>query len=859
MLNFSDQNVFQKLSGVDSSSDDESLSNSEFMSQVFGRELVDACPVVVSFEGNPANVPGRAWHGSAWQGASDPLPKATENSNNYFSLADFHTGVDGQVRRKKSAFHSLHALMLDDVGSKVAIDRLSLAPSWLIETSPGNFQAGYIFEHPITDGALAENLMQAIIIAGLCDPGANGPQTRMARLPVASNGKRSPAFRCRLACWAPDNRYSVEQLVEGFQLTLKPVQEAKRQSHKKTLGVPPSSTSTLTLAPTENPVIAALQAQGRYRANLGEGKHDITCPWVAEHTDGIDSGAAYFEPSEQSEIGGFKCLHGHCTDRHITDLLSAIQVKPQSMRMLPTIRISGGKLSEIIDAAEVVLAESGQYYQRAGGIVTVVKDPETAEARIQPMSRAPLILALAERAIWERFDRQAQDWVPADPPMHHAEVLLGSLSYSHLPVVKGLARQPCLRSDGSLMREAGYDPLSCMFGVFNPADFNIPERPSRAQAEIALKSLENILREFCFAERSDLSAALCAIFTAVVRSSLSHAPLIHVRSNTSGSGKSFLCDVITTFVSPQKSIPMSFPGDDEECRKLLHSELMKSPAVIQFDNLTIDLLAHNSLCTALTSEYMTGRILGASKTGMVSTRTLLLSSGNNVGPVKDMSRRAITVSLDTKSEMPADREFAQPNLVEDIRKARGEYISAVLTVILAWIVAGRPKTACQSLASFGEWSDICRQPLLWLGHADPAASVFQSMAEDPDRETLGRLLEVWESVFDTMPTRVRDARNRSLCSGDAHVELGEVLHDIAGERGEINTRKLGRWIKRHAGRIVDGRRFVKSNLRLSAEAWQVHRMESVSSISSVSNGNSETNILYERENLASYSAASRGE
>ena len=51
--------------------------------------------------------------------------------------------------------------------------------------------------------------------------------------------------------------------------------------------------------------------------------------------------------------------------------------------------------------------------------------------------------------------------------------------------------------------------------------------------------------------------------------------------------------------------------------------------------------------------------------------------------------------------------------------------------------------------------------------------------------------------------------------------MGEVLKDIAEERGEINRRKLGWWISRHAGRIVDGRRFVRSSGNRSAEAWQV--------------------------------------
>ncbi len=44
---------------------------------------------------------------------------------------------------------------------------------------------------------------------------------------------------------------------------------------------------------------------------------------------------------------------------------------------------------------------------------------------------------------------------------------------------------------------------------------------------------------------------------------------------------------------------------------------------------------------------------------------------------------------------------------------------------------------------------------------------------------------------------------------------------IAGERGEINPRKLGWWIRRQAGRIIEGRRIVRSDGNKSAEQWRV--------------------------------------
>lgn len=803
------------------------VSNGAFLHAVFGDGLTDVRPVVVSFEGSPASVPGKAWFGRPWAGNAGPDAGLPASANNYFSLAVFRPDEAGQYRRQKARFHALHAVMLDDVGSKVAMERLTLPPSWLLETSPGNHQAGYLLREPLTDGNAADRLMNAIVNAGLCDPGANGPRARLARLPVAVNGKHALPFHCRMVGWAPELRYSVQELVEGLQLEIAQAERPRRQSARVAQAQPVDGDPVWIPRPEENAVLAALRERGLYKAPLGDGKHDITCPWVEDHTDAVDGGTAYFEPDDNWPIGGFKCLHGHCAGRHIRDLLRVLDVEVGAARMKPTIRIMAGEIHRVVDAAERELAQSRRHYQRGSLIVTVATDPGTRETRVQEVSQPALVRALAGVATWERFDARAQDWARTDPPARHAAVLFDASSYAHLPVLNGLARQPYLRPDGSLMAAAGYDPATGMFGVFDALAFAIPDNPSRADAENALARLQDLLAEFSFAAETDRAAALAAILTAAIRPSLALAPMFHARAHMVGSGKSYLCELITAFATPQRGTPTTFPADDEECRKLLLAELLRAPAVIEFDNLTGDLVAHKSLCTALTSEFLAGRILGVSKTATVSTRALFLSSGNNVGAVQDMTRRCITIRLDPGVEIPAARTFTRPDLVRDLLRERGRYVSAALTIVRAWIVAGRPKIECKSLASYGEWSDLCRQPLLWLGCADPTASVFEAMSEDPDRETLARLLAAWQSVFGKTPAMVRDAVKQAHLFQDEHAELREVLHDIADERGEINRRKLGWWMRRHAGRIVDGLRFVRASGNSSAEKW---RVESVSPV-----------------------------
>ena len=139
------------------------VGNGEFLLAVFGANLADARPLVVSFEGNPGSGPKKRWCGLPWQSESGIFPRLPPTANNYFSLATFRPDGAGQFRGQKAHFHALYAFMLDDIGSKVAAECLTLPPSWLLETSAGNHQAGHLLSEPLRDGAAIDRLMNAII------------------------------------------------------------------------------------------------------------------------------------------------------------------------------------------------------------------------------------------------------------------------------------------------------------------------------------------------------------------------------------------------------------------------------------------------------------------------------------------------------------------------------------------------------------------------------------------------------------------------------------------------------------------------------------------------------------------------
>ncbi len=788
-------------------------SNRQFLQAIFGEETRPDQPLVVSFVENPGNVDQRAWKGTDWQNA-ERQQYLSEKTNNYFSLSTYHPNENGYFSRKKCHFSALHAVMLDDVGTKVLPGDIKLAPSWSLETSPGNYQWGYILAEPLNDAHMADNLMKAIIDAKLCDPGAGGPTARLARLPVAVNSKHLPAFQCCINEWNPANRYNLAELVTGLGISISEPEPSKKQ---KTSQSHNSDTQ-------ENPVLIALKAKGLYKRPAGGQKHEITCPFVTEHTDGVDQGTTYFEPTETYPVGGFNCFHGHCQDRGIQDLLSFLNINKSAARNKPTIMVIPGQMYQAVDAAEQALATSNNFYQRGGRIVSVGIDPDTSETTIFVLKQAAVGVALSAAAHWEKYDR-SDEIITIDPPPRHVGAVYDRGTYKHLVVLEGLARQPYFRPDGTLVCESGYDPATLMYGAFTAEKFSIPKQPTIEDARKAIEQIEALLNEFPFERKIDKSATLCAILTAATRPSLPTAPMFHVRAPQKGCGKTYLCELITSYATPQIPSPSTFPHDDEECKKVLLAELRRSPAVIYYDNLKTDLLDHSSLCKAITTQYINERILGFSEVARVPTRTLFLSCGNNVGPVQDMTRRCVTINLDPACEIPAARNFDNPNLLEHLRDHREKYVSAALTIVSAWIYAGRPKEKCHNLAGFTVWSDLCRQPLLWLGYSDPVEGVFEAIKSDPDQEMLGRILRCWQECFGKAPTMVREAVDH------LNTELQELLGDIAPDKyGSINRRALGRWIKRNENRIVDGRKFVKANIQRNADVWQVESVKSVSSI-----------------------------
>ena len=166
-----------------------------------------------------------------------------------------------------------------------------------------------------------------------------------------------------------------------------------------------------------------------------------------------------------------------------------------------------------------------------------------------------------------------------------------------------------------------------------------------------------------------------------------------------------------------------------------------------------------------------------------------------------------------------------------MHRERERFVSLALTIIRAYIMAACPAQNLKPLGSYGAWTQIVRNALVWLGQPDPATAVYNRKAEDSDREILDRMLLAWKAAFGSSTTAVRDALKHidSLGSNKpSRAELAELFRDVAKLKGEVNRNRLGRWIARHQGRIAKGLKFTRDTPAGGSERWSIKGVTGVS-------------------------------
>ena len=285
-----------------------SISNEDWIAFLFDNPLPGAQPVVAISELHPEHYPdteqGQLLKAMTLKGALYPSWQGVDfpDYNNYLNCASFVSDDEGKFKKKQPWYGALHALMIDDVGTKVDPATIPLEPTMKLETSKGNWQWIYKLDPPIPDYDIARQFVAALVRA-IPNDGA-GP-SRWMRLPVGYNTKRDYRHQVtELSMIA----YDTNDLIAAFGMVLAP--EPERKPGIKVAGADASG--------------EWLSGMGMVKQE-GRGWLEITCPWSSVVTPGghdNSTGTKYFPPSEGYPSGGFKCQHRKCGHRNVHNLIA---------------------------------------------------------------------------------------------------------------------------------------------------------------------------------------------------------------------------------------------------------------------------------------------------------------------------------------------------------------------------------------------------------------------------------------------------------------------------------------------------------------------------------------------------------
>lgn len=296
------------------------ISNRKFLEALVGEDWRRV--PIQSF--GPEAGPNGDWRSFAAGGVIDCLNPL---NSNYFCTGLFgQPEASGFIRRSKERLERQFILPVDDVGTKIVkaeLLRVMPPPTYVLETSPGNFHVSFGLTNG-TDARVLTALIDAIIgrenvNPSLRDPGMVGV-TRVMRLPVGANNKPEVAaanggkpWPHVLHVWEPQRTYTVEEMAGWLDVDI-----SEALTRYKSGG---RSRRATTVETGLDPLMRLFDQKGMLinATPNDNGFVTVRCPWAHEHTAPGDE--AGYRPGS----GGFKCHHGHCEGRGMNELRAWVE------------------------------------------------------------------------------------------------------------------------------------------------------------------------------------------------------------------------------------------------------------------------------------------------------------------------------------------------------------------------------------------------------------------------------------------------------------------------------------------------------------------------------------------------------
>jgi len=450
----------------------------------------------------------------------------------------------------------------------------------------------------------------------------------------------------------------------------------------------------------------------------------------------------------------------------------ATEIVDLALKAKPELIVYSGDLPATAEALRDLLATSGKLFDR-GLPVRVIRPADGSLPSAVRLTKHNVVIEAHRHCQPVKVDEDGE-YIPITLPDRVAQMYLDMSGEWDLPPLTGVSTSPLLSPDGSVRMADGYDPATGLWCCGVPS-LRLPARPSRAEAEAALALLRQTFRTFPFADaprRLDLSlsvevvdlaclpgqdesAFLNALLTAVCRASLWLAPGLLLTApavSGAGTGKGLLARAICTIAFGIRPRAFTMGSDRQELDKRLAAELIEAQPALFLDNVNGIALRSDTLASVLTERPARVRLLGQTRMVPLNSTAFISITGNGLTVTEDLARRFIPCQLDARCEDHELRQFGS-GFLDEIERRRAELLVACLT-IWRWGRQNAPMLPRgKSLGSFETWAEWCRDPLFALGCRDPVERIQVLKANDPRRQRIAELFQVWWEHHGATPVK----------------------------------------------------------------------------------------------------------
>ncbi len=509
-----------------------------------------------------------------------------------------------------------------------------------------------------------------------------------------------------------------------------------------------------------------------------------------------------------------------------SDLVDVVPPAVQPTSAPQIVRLTEAEFSSILDQLEEIISP---YVYTQGSSLVRTSEAHNDGAIKRNTDALMLVSATREWARkrmgqlceFKKYLKTDDEWVSVAPPSEHINAVLGLGSWNTLRPLDAIARAPFLRDDGTVCDVKGYDPASRVLYVPSTTYPPIPANPTREDALMALARLREPFSEFPWKEAASEAAFVSHILAEAARLAMERCPMYFYDAPMAGTGKSTLQEMAARIVHGTEPAMRPWVHDEDELRKSIYACLMAGDRSIWIDNVPDGHKVRSAVLeTFLTAEVWKDRKLGESFTSAIPNKTVMVASGNNLTPVGALARRSLVIRLDANTENLRDRVFKIENPRRYIMKHRAALLIDALTIIRAYIALKAFVHMPVTLPSFERWSQLARNPLIWLGMVDPVTT--QLHETDDETQNIGPIFEKLAANFGDRTFTAGDMARVVGSLSDTNNELSDALMQM-GCAEPNNPIKVGYWLRAAKDKIGSGFKIVHDGHSKFGVRWKLQR------------------------------------